>query len=456
MNEMPTLNQRPVTVDELYAEGVRHQQAGRLADAINVWGGCVARAPGHLAAWQNLVLGACMLGQMARAMAACREALVSHPHDRILWAHFGNLLFRQGDLVDAAVIYKQLGELPADRAARNNHAMVLKEMGRADEAEAIYRALMTECGGEEHARIEFNLANLLLSQNRLSDGFAAYEARLGLRGAMRAPWGLPPFRPDLPSGSHIMLWSEQGLGDALMFLRFAPALAARGYRLSAFVQEGLDRIVATFDGLEAVYTPMADPVAADAALAFGSLPHAVGLDLAALWPGSYLTSRGGWSPFGGVRGSRPRVGIVWAGNPSHMNDHQRSMAFASLEPLLTRTDIDWVSLQKGKAATDLAQSPLAVSVLDLSAKLIDFSDTAAVLDDLDLLISVDTSVVHLAGALGCPVWTLLPAIGEDWRWAGQEDVSVWYPSMRLFRQTMAGDWDDVLYMVNEELSRRFA
>ena len=152
----------------------------------------------------------------------------------------------------------------------------------------------------------------------------------------------------------------------------------------------------------------------------------------------------------GCAGSRRKVGVVWAGSPTFANDRFRSMPLAALDALVEVSDIAWFSLQKGPARTQLTHA--ALKPHDLTDHIQDFADTAALIEQLDLVIAVDTSVAHLAGALGKPVWVLLPA-NYDWRWMLDRDDSPWYPTMRLFKQTTLGDWEPVVRRVKEALAR---
>jgi len=193
-----------------------------------------------------------------------------------------------------------------------------------------------------------------------------------------------------------------------------------------------------------------DPLPAfDAHAPLLSLPRLLGRDdPAESWPGAYLRAEPGFAA-----GGRPAVGLVWAGNPAHGNDANRSVALADLAPLLARDGIHWVSLQVGAANAQLAASPWAGRVQAPEFK--DFADTAAAIRGLDLVIAVDTAVAHLAGALDVPAWVLVPAIGTDWRWGRAGETTPWYPRMRLFRQQAAGAWSPVIKRMAEELSGLF-
>ncbi|MBV9556489.1 MAG: hypothetical protein JO254_05380, partial [Pseudolabrys sp.] len=311
-----------------------------------------------------------------------------------------------------------------------------KAQGRDAAAESSYRHAIALDRADSKPRASYNLANLLLQNGRWREGFAAYEWRLKLPGAPAAPWSLPDWNPALPKGSRVLLWNDQGLGDGIMYLRFARLLAERGYKPFVFAQAALKPLAATVAGVESVFDPNDAPAPMDAALPLCSLPHALGLEAVDVWTGPYVRA-----PVQGpvkLEGRSKRAGLVWAGNAAHDNDANRSMPLDALATLFAVPGFDWFSLQLGPRASELQSSPF--NVRDLSVHLSDLSASAAILSQLDVLVTVDTAPAHLAGALGRRVCTLLPAIGTDWRWGREGPATFWYPSMRLYRQDRAGDW----------------
>jgi hypothetical protein len=183
-----------------------------------------------------------------------------------------------------------------------------------------------------------------------------------------------------------------------------------------------------------------------------SLPYALGLASIDVWQGPYVSApQVPAFPFAERPPERKRIGIVWAGNAKHVNDANRSIDLAHFAPLFELPSIEWYSLQVGDRVADLASSPNREGVRDLAPYLTDFSATASVLKELDLLISIDSAPAHLAGALGKPVWTLLPAIDTDWRWQTGGDTTFWYPTMRLYRQTQSGSWSAVVAAMRDAL-----
>jgi ADP-heptose:LPS heptosyltransferase len=220
-------------------------------------------------------------------------------------------------------------------------------------------------------------------------------------------------------------------------------------------QPELKTLLARLPGVAHVAAPQETVVRYDLQAALMEVPRLVRTDLGSIPPAPYLraddTKRAAWREKLAALPARRKVGLVWAGRPTHENDANRSMRLADFAPLAGLEQVAWVSLQKGAAAEQLKTAPPGLVVHDWTRDLNDFADTAALVSELDLVIAVDTAVCHLAGALGKPVWTLLPTV-PDWRWLVDRSDSPWYPSMRLFRQPTPGDWESVMREVRAGLA----
>jgi hypothetical protein len=302
----------------------------------------------------------------------------------------------------------------------------------------------------------------LLLLGRLAEGFAEYEHRLAPRPA-HIP-GPPVWRGEPLEGWTILLHAEQGIGDTIQFVRYLPEVARRGAgRVLLAAPPTFARLLAGLPGLDALVRPEdRAEVRAHVHCPLLSLPHVLGTTTVETIPAPtpYLRAEPAaltrWRErLADLRGLR--VGLVWAGNPRHQNDRNRSIAPERLAPLLRVRGVSWVSLQLGAPVERLReQAPEGAVLVDIAPELTDLAETAAAIVQLDLVVAVDTAVAHLAGALGRPVWVLLPAV-PDWRWLlGRED-SPWYSTMRLFRQQRAGDWDGVVARIAaalEALARR--
>lgn len=444
----------PARGDIAYNYGVVLHQSGRIHEGIEAWKKATANAPQNAAAWVNLALATLQLGDAPTALDTYRRGLKYHPTHRDLLYNCANLLFRQGQLEEGESSYQELLKFHRnDAQAWMNYGKLLRVARRYSESESCYRQAIATATPADRPQAHFNLANLLLQQGKWQEGFAAYQWRLQLPGSVASPWNLPEWNAALPGGSRILLWNDQGQGDAIMFLRFAPLLAQRGYRLFAFVQSPLKTLTATVPGIEAALCPLDAPQDLDAALPLCSLPYALGLVAVDLWRGPYMSApQPSVFPFAERPPAIKRVGIVWAGNPKQVNDANRSVDLAHFAPLFELPGLEWYSLQVGDRVADLASFPYRDRVRAVAPYLTDFSATASVLRELDLLISVDSAPAHLAGALGKPVWTLIPAIDTDWRWQNDGDTTFWYPTMRLFRRTRSESWSDVVAAIRDALA----
>ncbi|MEN9455199.1 MAG: hypothetical protein RL210_718 [Pseudomonadota bacterium] len=325
---------------------------------------------------------------------------------------------------------------------------------------------VSAAAGSADAR--FSLALFLLRHGRLQDGWPLAEWRYASGRQARDAVMLPKFPVPIPmwrgeplAGKVILLVPEQGHGDEIQFIRYARLLQARGARVWVCTKQPLISLLAEVEGVERMLSdsdqlhagevdfwvfPLSLPYHFDTTLE--TIPD-TGIYLrvdpakAGFWRG-WLAQAG--AAASGVR----RVGLVWSGNPNHVNDRNRSIDFSLLAPLLDVPGVQWVSLQLGERAGDAAALVAAGRMLDPSVLIHDFSDSAALLDQLDLLISVDSAPVHLAGALGKPVWTLLPHV-PDWRWLLDRDDSPWYGGVRLFRQPALQDWGTVVNRLQQAL-----
>lgn len=417
-------------------------------------------------------------GRVEEAAAAYESALDLAPGDASLWCDYGELLRGAKREAEAEPALRRALALDAAHAgALNNLGLLLYEADRLDEAEALL--LRAAAGPDAPPQAWANLANLRVAQNRIdeaitlsdralaagldtpevhfsramtllvagrmAEGFAEYEHRFGTRlyaGMARQGPGRP-WRGEPLEGRRILLWPEQGLGDTLQFVRHARLLAARGAQVIVEAQAPLVRLLAA--SLPATVVAPGTAVEADFHCPLMSLPHHLGATATqSPWDGPYLVAGTDGAAATAVSAlPRPRVGLVWAGNPSHLNDVNRSLPFAALAPLLAVPGVQFCALQFGPAAAAAAARPPGTAWTDLAPRLSDFADTAAALAALDLLVTVDTSAAHLAGALGVPAWVLLP-FSPDWRWQLEREDTSWYPSLRLLRQRTPRDWTPVV------------
>jgi tetratricopeptide (TPR) repeat protein len=304
----------------------------------------------------------------------------------------------------------------------------------------------------------WGLALALLVDGQYIEGWREYEWRWECTDifAPRPKFAQPAWAGDDPTGKRILVYPEQGLGDAIQFARYAPLLSRLGANVTVQCAPSTKRLFATLPGVKAIHCEPEKLPEFDAHCPLLSLPmmlkttvEAVPAEVPYLFADPDRVAV--WERKLAAIPGKLKLGIAWAGNPEHQRDQDRSCGLALLAPLGQIADVALISLQKGPAAAQAATPPPGLMVHDFTAELSDFAETAALIASLDLVIAVDTSVAHLAGALGKPVWTLL-AFAPDWRWLLNRTDSPWYPTMRLFRQSVPGDWSAPIQSVSTGLA----
>ncbi len=386
-----------------------------------------------------------------------RWALAINPECDEALSMYGILLHREGRLEEAVAVFEH-AEAMGSRAAASNRGNSLLDLGRMDEALAAHTAAVGRDPKSAGARY-----NLALTQLRLGDwqrGWQNYEARWRFREVHRTPrfFKQPRWHGETLNGELVLLHAEQGLGDTIQFCRYAALVAARGGVPVLQVQPPVERLMrslaAVRAGLAETTLLDAEPPPCDWECPLMGLPGVFQTTAETVpWTGAYLGAEGELAA--AKRAQFPgkpralRIGIAWAGNPRYKADAARSMHLETLVPLLQAVDATWISLQKGEAAVQLKSLPAGVSVHDASSADRDLAETAALVAGLDLVITTDTCIAHLAGAMGKPVWILLPHLA-DWRWMQQTETTPWYSTARLFRQRASGDWAGVVLRVCAE------
>ena len=345
---------------------------------------------------------------------------------------------------------------PGSIEALTNRAGVLQELRRFDEALATYDRAVAIAPDNVEAQI--NRALLLLLTGDFARGWPAYEWRRKLASWDASTFAQPEWSDEDIAGKRLLLHAEQGFGDTIQFARYAALAAARGAEVILAVQASLVPLLGALPGITVVAAGRGQLPAFDLHCPLLSLPRLFGTTLATI-PGGvpYIVAPpdriAAWAPHLPADGLR--VGLTWSGHPANTRDHERSIPFAHLAPLLAVAGTRFVSLQKDVRAADADALWRSGNIVDLRADLRDFADTAAVVAQLDLVITVDTAVAHLAGAMGKPVWVLLPRV-PDFRWLLDRATSPWYPSARLFRKGQVDTWDAVIAGVATELAARAA
>jgi tetratricopeptide (TPR) repeat protein len=483
---------QPRNAPVLNNRGNALRKLSRHAEALASYDKALAIEENFADALINRGMALLALNRPAQALASFSKVLTRDPSHARALAHNGNTLQVLHRLPEALACYDRLLALKPDHAdAHYNRGLVLRDLHRLPEALAAFDAALTlrgddtdtlnnrglvlrdlERAGEALASFEkalaiapnnaethVNCSSLRLLTGDYAEGWKEFEWRW--RAGDIARW-----RRDFPqplwlgeqtlAGKTILLHAEQGFGDAIQFVRYVSLVAAASTRVILEVPQPLKDLFASVRGASRVI------VQGDAGGDFDfhcpllSLPLAFRTTFETIpaevpYLSAPQTRMMKWRQALAPR-SRPRVGVVWAGNPMFRNDQTRSVGLSAFLPLLSTAGIDFYSMQKDLREGDRERLATCPGLVHLGDQLADFADTAAVIESLDLVISSDTSVAHLAGALGKPTWILLQRIG-DWRWLiGRED-SPWYPSVRLFRQTEIGRWDSVISRVRDELGR---
>ncbi|GAA5170059.1 tetratricopeptide repeat protein [Viridibacterium curvum] len=426
-------------------------QCGDAMEALGLFERVLTVRTDAVEVWSNRGIALRALGRLDEAVASFDRALVLAPaympalNNRS--ATLGDLQRLDEALADLERVLQVHPELPE---LHNNRGVLLQDLGRFDEALQAYdRAIAL---APDYADAHWNEARCRLLLGDYQTGWVKYEwrwqrsdASAPQRGFKQPRWDGAPLH-----GKTILLYAEQGLGDTIQFLRFVPAVQAAGGRAVLEVQRGLLPFAQRMADVEVF-------VAGDALPKFDlhcplmSLPHALGTQLATLPAGvPYLSADAGrcaeWAERLGERRGL-RVGIMWCGNPAQKDNHLRSLHLRELVAC-KHPDITFISLQKDLADDEERSIVASGQVLHFGASL---DDTAALMMNLDLVISVCTSMAHLAGALGRPLWVLLQS-ASDWRWLRDRDDSPWYPSARLFRQQRSGEWAPVIQRVADSLA----
>jgi tetratricopeptide (TPR) repeat protein len=440
----------------------------------------------------------CLVQIKLRAFASivhtARAGLTYQPDSLALHYYLGVALQLQGRAEEAAAVYRTLIELKPDYAqAHANLGVVVKDLGSLSKAEQHLRRAMTLDPSNRGARA--SLSQVLLAAGRYQEAWPYFEDRWAnfvdadgqpVSQRPELPW--PQWKgehPDVKGGAHgehpnvkggahgvreggarLLVLPEQGHGDSLQFVRYLPLALERFAQVGYICPPSLRRLYeeslcARWPGLVMLDDVLPDVKDWDWQCSLMSLPLAFGTRLDNIPPPAYLRAEprrsAGWRAKLGAlaRPDLPRVGVVWAGGHSGLTeDRARSLTCAQFAPLFSLSRIRWISLQKADDLAKRASASTKAYLADWMDDVADFADTAAIIDNLDLVISVDTSVAHLAAAMGKPVW-LLNRFAGCWRWLHNRDDSPWYPTVRIFTQSQRGNWDEVIERVATQLKQRY-
>lgn len=399
---------------------------------------------------------ACVLGELGlgdESIACYEKTLQLDPLHRSAHNNLGNMLKERGLMTQALHHFEFLYQkYPEHANAINGLASCYLAIGEYQKAKKFFE-LSLEKDSTSHVA-HTNLGIVLLLLGDFAQGWQEYAYRLKRKGVGR-DLPTPAWQQEPLEGKRLFIHAEQGAGDVIQFFRYVPYLKTLGAEIIIevlpelytlfYAQNCVDMVIKIYDKIPKH----------DYHVSLLSLPGIFNTDAKTIprmipylhVPDSYMRKWQERIP----NSERLKIGIVWAGNPGHANDANRSIPLLSFLPILQIENIDFYSLQKKFGLEQLAQLPSQINLVNLDADIFEYADTAACIMQLDLVITVDTSVAHLAGALGKPVWTLLTFV-PDWRWQLKRDDSPWYPTMRLFRQPLISDWPTVIEQVAESLN----
>ncbi len=435
--------------------GVTLERQGKLDEAVASFRRALDLKPDYAEAHNNL--GGCfkLQGKLEAAVASFRRALDLKPDYAEVHANLGGALQKQGNLDAAGDCCRRALQLKPDYAdAHCNLGVVLEKQGRPNAAADCYRrALELE---PDHAEAHHNFGHTLLRMGNFPEGWIEYEWRLKLKHMAETTLPRPRWTGFPLAGRTILLRSEQGLGDSLQFVRYAELVKQQGGTVMVACPRPLARIVATCPGVDRVVIPGESPPPFDVHLPLLSLPgiFRTSLDnipakVPYLRPDAQLVEH--WQNTLGKHESQLKIGIAWQGNLQNADDRVRSIPLSRFVDIAQMPGARVYSLQMGAGREQLAEVARSCEITDLGDQLGDFHNTAAIMRNLDLVITCDSAPAHLAGALGVRVWVALAQV-PDWRWMIDRTDSPWYPTMRLFRQTRPGYWQGVFRAMHTELA----
>jgi tetratricopeptide (TPR) repeat protein len=445
----------PRQPDALHMLGVLAYQTGQNAAAAELIGQAIALHGSNAAFHSNLGLALKDLGELERAADAFRRAIALRPNAAAPHNNLGIVFTALGRWDEALACSAKALELQPDFAdAHANIGHVRRQEQKLEAAIAQYRTAIRL--KPDFAEAHTSLAHALLQSGEFAEGWAEYEWRWQTRSMLAGRRGFtqPQWRGEPGDGRVLLIHAEQGFGDTLQFCRFAPAAAARGFQVILEVQKPLVRLLRGMR--EVAVIGRGEPLPPfDLHAPLLSLPWALGLTLEGLpGPVPYLQPDPAlavhWRRRLGAPTAGPLVGLAWAGSHTVANaaiDRRRSIAPAALAPLF-QAQAAFVSLQK-----DGPPMPAGLPLIDLMPEVADFADTAALIANLDRVITVDTAVAHLAGALGKPVW-LLNRFDSCWRWLAGRYDSPWYPGLRIYPQPAPADWETPIAAIAGDLGKR--
>jgi tetratricopeptide (TPR) repeat protein len=442
----------PAHTGAYYNLGNVYRDQGQFNEAFKCYQKTIQLKPGHAEAYINIGIIFRMQGRFDEEAACYQKAIQLDPRSAAAFFNLGHYFFEKEQFDKALACYEKVALLnPGSPHPYMNMGLVLTIKGLYDQAIAAYEnAVQIE---PENSEAHWNLANVLLLTGHFRRGWKEYVWLWKTNDYMkrRREFSQPSWNGSEIKGRTILLYAEYGFGDTIQFIRYAPLVAQRGATVIVECQRELASLLQNAGGTQKVIprgeqlpefdthcSLMMLPVLFNTAV--GDIPHKV----------PYLASNPAlaekWRERIRHDNAKFKIGLVWSG----VSARRKFCSLETFAPLAQFPGISFYSLQKGEEVKEANHPPKEIQIYDYAEEMDDFSDTAALIENLDLVISIDTSVAHLAGALAKPVWTLLPFV-PDWRWLLERDDSPWYPTMRLFRQPTSGDWGSVIARIADAL-----
>jgi len=440
-----------------FQNAVQLHQQGKIDEALNFYSQAVAYYPHQPDAYNNMAVALRKLKHFSAALACYQRSLELRSDHAGTYSNMGNVLNDLDRIEESLAAHTKAIELDPDNLLYvYNKALVLRDVGRPNEAIPLFDHVLEQDPGYKDCRWDRALTYLMAGD--FKNGFADYDARWDLEHSPPRQFAQHRWEGGSLSGKTLFIHREQGFGDALQFVRLIPAIKKRFG--GTIILESQPELIRLFQDLEGV----------DQHVAFGTKPPAFDVWIPLMSLGKVLQLEEdnipGEIPYipapenkrfrvrpaqdGGLN-----IAITWGGSPTHKNDRRRSAHVERFLPLLAHKNNTIFSLQKGDRSKELDECGARPLIIDAAREIKDFYDSADLISQMDLIITVDTSVAHLAGAMGKPVWLLLPYT-PDWRWMLKREDSPWYPQMRLFRQKSAGDWDNVFKKVYQAMADKLA
>jgi tetratricopeptide (TPR) repeat protein/ADP-heptose:LPS heptosyltransferase len=464
---------RAIAVNPNYAEAhnnlaLSYVHEKRYDEAFKEAEKATTLAPDYGEGWVTVCNVAEKVNDYKTGLAAGEKAIALLPGNHFAWFGYGIILNRLDRHEEAVAAYKRALELkPGREDIWDNLGQTHQSLNRLEDAEAAFRKTIEVAGqviaGEgaraiaedEYGHRHWHLALLELLRGKYKEGFARYRSRFKKVGGLQRPsYSRPLWKGEDLTGKTILITDEQGMGDTLMLARYLPHLKQRGAKIIFSVHPALEPLFKGWPGADTIIVHGATVSAYDCYASVFDLPYIFGTTLATIPAQVPYLPQLPPDDKTLIKGDRrPKVGVVWGGNPLHTNDQRRSIPLAIFAAIFSEKNVQFFSFNRDMKEGDAVLLP-NYPVIDLTKGLNNFADAARLVGQMDLVITCDTATAHLAGGLGKSVWVLLP-FAPDWRWLLDRSDSVWYPSARLFRQPRIGDWAGVMANVTEALCEKF-